>query len=200
MQLFLVGHFDPHNRPQKQRVEGSVQETVQTRVGTPLDCCFVMWTIWGAISCPRNLKKKIIFAASHCICNLSVPLCIDPWNWFVKADKELVGLGLQKASESPKKRRKWICRHYHEVSQQKETSLMSSPSLHHPLPLSHSSMLGKPISAKMKEGQDISVIISSLQISRWLMISRGKGRWTFGSCHLANQPLLTDQPTGTCIA
>jgi len=40
MQLFLFGHFDPHNPPKKQKAEGSVQE---------VQCKQVLSHLWTAV-------------------------------------------------------------------------------------------------------------------------------------------------------
>lgn len=62
-----------------------------------------------------GIWKNIISGISWCIWNLLVLLCIHPWNWFIKAIKDLVGLNLQKPSEFTPQNCKWICCHYYEL-------------------------------------------------------------------------------------
>lgn len=194
---FFLGTLNPKIVPKSKRLKARCRKHSASQCWHTSGLLLYHVDDLGSHKLPQKFEKKIIFAASHCSWNLSMPLCIDPWDWFIKGDKDMVGLDLQKASESPPKRCKWICHHYHELSQHRETSLTSLhlstiPCLSLPTP-----HLENPFEPNLKQGKTSQSSFPSCKFRGdwWLVEGRA-----FGRCHLANTPLLTDQPTGMCRA
>lgn len=111
MKLFTFGSLFPTANPTE--AEGwrcCTGNMVHTGIGTG------GWLFYhvGNLGNP-GIWKNIISGISWCIWNLLVLLCIHPWNWFIKAIKDLVGLNLQKPSEFTPQNCKWICCHYYEL-------------------------------------------------------------------------------------